>query len=291
MADFASVQLFVERARRTQPTFALTAENAGAIAQLCRLVAGSPLALELAAPWVEHFGVAEMVDILARGGFEFLASAAPEAQPRHRSLHTVFVTSWKLLQPSAQRTLAQISVFRGGFQRQALEAVTDATLADLQTLVSQSLLWRKGPGRYEMHDLLRQFAAAQLVTQEASTNIGQPSSAARHSLYYLTLAGTEMGKGPQAKAALALLQADVDNIRHAWRWAVANRYMVAIAAGWNGLLDFYLHKMLFTEAEEAFHSAVEMLHAAPLQALPDAVLLAGASWRRCRWPRRSFSTC
>ncbi len=261
VVNFPSVQLFVERARRTQPSFTMTDENAGAVAQLCRLVAGSPLALELAAPWVERFGVAEMVDILTRGGFEFLASAAPEIQPRHRSLHTVFVTSWNLLKPSAQRVLAQISVFRGSFHRQALLAVTEATLTDLQSLVSQSLLWHKGPGRYEMHDLLRQFAAAQLETMERTAPPDMATSAARHCVYYLTLVGTEMSRGPQASAALSMLQDDIDNIRHAWRWAVANHNVAALTAGWNGLLDFYLHKMLFTEAEEAFRSGVEMLPA------------------------------
>ncbi len=270
VANFASVRLFVEHARRTQPTFDLTAENAGAIARLCRLVAGNPLALELAAPWVAHFDVAEMVDILTRGGFEFLASMAPEVLPRHRSLGTVFVTSWNLLPPSAQRTLAQISVFRGGFHRQALLAVTDATIADLQSLVSQSLLWRQGPGRYELHDLLRQFAAAQLLAMEQSASTGQLSSAERHSLYYLTLVGTVVGKGAQTPNTLTTLQADIDNIRHAWQWAIANRDLEAIAAGWEGLADFYLHKMFFTEAEEAFRSGASMLQAEP-DAAPDAV--------------------
>ena len=207
-----------------------------------------------------------MVEILARGGFEFLASAAPTADPRHRSLHTVFVTSWNLLQPSAQRALAQMAVFRGGFHRDALLAVTDATLTDLQRLVSQSLLWHKGAGRYELHDLLRQFAAAQLETLESTTAgggsaSGGPASAARHCRYYLALVGAEMNRGPQATATLALLRDDIDNIRHAWRWAIANRDLAALAVGWRGLQDFYLHKMLFAEAEEAFRSSVELLQA------------------------------
>jgi predicted ATPase/DNA-binding SARP family transcriptional activator/tetratricopeptide (TPR) repeat protein len=289
VANFASVQLFVERARRTQPAFALTAENAGAVAQLCRLVDGSPLALELAAPWVDHFGVDEMVAILARGGFEFLTSAAPTADPRHRSLHTVFVTSWNLLHPSAQQTLAQLAVFRGGFHREALLAVTDATLTDLQRLVSQSLLWHKGSGRYEIHELLRQFAAAQLETLERTTASsgtasggsasggsasGGPVSAARHCRYYLALVGAEMNRGPQANAALALLQDDIDNIRHAWRWAIANHDLAALAVGWRGLQDFYLHKMLFAEAEEAFRSGGELLQALPTTTPAHQPLLA-----------------
>lgn len=263
IAGFAAVHLFVERAQRTQPAFALSPENAAAIAELCRLVAGSPLALELAAPWVEHFGADEMVDILAREGFEFLTSAAPDALPRHQSLHTVFATSWSLLAPTAQRTLARLSVFRGGAGRQALLAVTGATLADLQTLVGQSLLWRKGPGRYEMHDLLRQFAATQLAVMEQSSANDRPVSDERHAHYYLTLVGTIVGKGLQAKAVLAVLQEEIDNIRHAWRWAIAHRHEALLAAGRDGLLDYYMHKMLFTEAEEAFHSAAESLREQP----------------------------
>ncbi len=259
VAAFPSVQLFIERARRTQPTFALTAENAPAVAHLCRLVAGSPLALELAAPWVEHFGAAEMVEILERGGFEFLTSAAPDTLPRHRSLHTVFATSWNLLRPSAQRTLAQLSVFRGGFQRQALLAVTDATLADLQVLTSQSLVWRTGPGRYEIHDLLRQFAAAQLATLEESAAPGRPAAAARHSLYYLTRLGAAAGQGHHATQTWAQLAEEIDNIRQAWHRAVIYRDLAAIGAGWSGLAEFYLQRLLFTEAEEAFHSAVQMM--------------------------------
>lgn len=154
-----------------------------------------------------------MVDILARDGFEFLTSVAPDALPRHQSLHTVFATSWSLSGPTAQRTLARLSVFRGGAGRQALLAVTGATLADLQTLVGQSLLWRKGAGRYEMHDLLRQFAATQLAVMERSSANDRPVSDERHADYYLTLVGTIVGKGLQAKAVLAVLQEEIDNIR------------------------------------------------------------------------------
>src|SRR5205823_1191817 len=140
------------------------------------------LAIELAAAWVRMLPSADIADEIART-IHFLAASARDLPARHRSLRAVFDHSWNLLTEEERTILCMLSVFRGGFRREAAEWGAGATLPLLTALVDKSLLRRSGAGRYDMHELVRQYAAAHLEANPDQYNATRD----RHADYYLTL--------------------------------------------------------------------------------------------------------
>lgn len=253
-AAYASVVLFVERARQQQHTFAITPDNWAPLRHLCQLVAGNALALELAAAWVEHFSLAEMTALLETAMLDFLRSPQPDVSARHHSLRRIIETSWQLLPPDAQGMLAQLSLFRGSFHREAALSVTGSRVDVLVKLVNCSLLQQPGPGRYELHEMVRQFAAERL----AESADGGRQSAQTYAHFYLALAaGVE-----RTPERVAQVTAELANVRQAWQLAVEQGDVAGLAGAAVGLWNFYLQKGLFREAEEAFGRAIVAAQAA-----------------------------
>lgn len=156
LAACSASRLFVERARRLQPTFALTAGNAAAITQICRTVDGIPLALELAAGWSRLLPPAAIAQAIAQD-FGFLRSVWQDLPVRHQNLTAVFAHSCRLLTAPEQAALRQLVVFRGGFRTDAAQAVAGASLTLLGELVDKSWLRVSDGGRFDLHELIRQF--------------------------------------------------------------------------------------------------------------------------------------
>ncbi len=179
-----SAELFLQRARRAHVRFNATTEDYAAIVRICQLVDGMPLGIELAAAWVRTLTCDEIAREIERG-LDFLSTSTRDLPARHRSMRAVFDHSWRLLPENEQASLLRLSVFRGGFQREAAQTVAEATLPVLSTLVTKSLIRRSGTGRYDLHELIRQFAAEQLAERPAE----QTATQARHGHYYLTFFG------------------------------------------------------------------------------------------------------
>lgn len=252
---YASVALFVERARQRQHTFALSFDDSRALGHLCRLVAGNALALELAAAWVEHYSLPEMTARLEAGMLDFLQSPRPDTDDRHRSLRQVMETSWALLSEENQTVLAQLSHFRGSFPRVAALAVTENVLARLVELVNGSLVQQQKPGRYELHEMVRQFAQEQLALWPDR----EQQSAERHARFYLAL----VGRVERTPDQIQEVSEELANVRQAWNWAVEKRDVVGLAGASKGLWNFYLRKGLFQEAKDAFGRAISAVLATP----------------------------
>jgi predicted ATPase len=137
--EFDAVTLFIQRARRAYPRFVLNAENRPNVAHICRLVEGMPLAIELAATWMRVLSPVEIV-LEIENNLDFLTSSVRDLPERHRSMRVVFDYSWQMLSADEKLVLGKLSVFRGGFQRQAAEQVAGATLSILSTLVNWTTL-------------------------------------------------------------------------------------------------------------------------------------------------------
>lgn len=214
VADSSASRLFVERARRLQPAFTLTSDNAAAIAQLCRMVDGIPLAIELAAGWSRLLPPAAIAQAMAQD-IGFLSSAWQDLPARHQSLTAVFAHSWRLLTPPEQAVLCQLVVFRGGFDAAAAQAVAGAALTLLGELVDKSWLRVNDHGRFDFHELIRQFIVYQNGTPTAAV-------LARHGCYYGAFLQSQEPflYGPRQREVLTALLAEVENIRQGWRWAV-----------------------------------------------------------------------
>jgi hypothetical protein len=263
------VRLFLEGARRVQPGFELADDNMADVVRICRLVDGMPLAILLAAAWVEMLTpaeiVAELEEQMAGLGLDLLASDLRDAPERHTSVRAVFDHSWKLLTERERAVMRALAVFRGGFTRAAAQEVTGASLHALRALVKWSLLRRAPAGRYEMHELLRQYAAEKLAlsgTHEAQTRD-------RHAAYYAdALQGWAADlTGARQLAAIEEVRTDFDNVRAAWRWAVEGDRGSALddkRVEWldralDGLCLFYEWESYNDEGEAACRRAADRL--------------------------------
>lgn len=217
--DSPAAQLFIERARRIHPDFDPMAQET-ALARLCRLADGLPLALELAASWLRALDITDITAEIERG-LDFLAADWLDLPERQRSLLAVFEYSWQLLSPQEQKVYAQLSVFQDGFTAEAAQETTGVSLWLLAELVDKSLLRWEGDGRYRFHPLLHRFANSKL----AAIPDGLAGAKAAHARYFGQFARelTPVIFGGRVANALTRARPELDNLRLAWETAVANR--------------------------------------------------------------------
>jgi predicted ATPase/DNA-binding SARP family transcriptional activator len=218
-SSYAALRLFLQRARQTQPRFTPNEEEMAAIVRICQLSEGMPLALELAAAAVRQQSCAVLAAALEEGAAT-LAVALRDLPQRHRSIRAVFEHSWRLLSAAEQETFCAISVFRGGFLAEAAQEVAHATPLLLTALIDKSLLRRSETGRYDMHELVRQFAHEQLVASGAF-----PTVHAAYTQFFLKFsAEAESGmSGPKPSAWMARVEREIDNLRVVLHWLIAHR--------------------------------------------------------------------
>jgi predicted ATPase/DNA-binding SARP family transcriptional activator len=158
---YSATTLFVRAARQVRPDLLIDAATCAAVADICRLVEGLPLALVLLAAWVRVLPPTALVEELRRS-IDVVRAVRPGAVGEQLSLRSVLQRSWRGLQPEAREALARLAVFRGGFERHAAAEVAGANLDILSALADHSLLQVSAEGRYSWHELVRQFAAEQL---------------------------------------------------------------------------------------------------------------------------------
>jgi predicted ATPase len=216
LTENSAITLFRQSAQRADSRYTLTTEDKEHVVRICRLVGGMPLAIELAASWVRLLSCAEIAGEIERG-LDFLAVSLRNIPERHRSIQTVFNHTWHLLTPLEQQTLARLSVFRGGFTREAAQQVTQATLPLLSALVDKSLVRRIETNRYDLHELIRQYAYEQLAKSNEFEDAGN-----RHFAYFLALAEESRVKlrGSELILWINLLERDYDNFRCALQWSL-----------------------------------------------------------------------
>jgi predicted ATPase/Tfp pilus assembly protein PilF len=213
---YSAVQLFTQRAAQVQRRFVLAAGEARAVARICRLVEGLPLAIELAAATVRERACAEIATAIETN-LRSLVTPLRDVPERHRSMWAVFEHSWRQLSREQRRVLRRLSVFRGGFSEAAAAQVAGAAPDLLSTLIDKSLLRGNLAGRYDMHELLRQCAVQKL---RAAGELAQIQVA--HLDYFVQLAEAAEPHltGDQQAAWLDRLGDEYDNIRAALGWAL-----------------------------------------------------------------------
>jgi len=261
-----SVELFLQRARRAHVGFQATPDDYPAIIRICQLVGGMPLGIELAAAWVRTLACDEIAREIERG-LDFLSVSTRDLPARHRSMRAVFDHSWKLLTVEEQAALLRLAVFRGGFRRGAAEEVADATPAVLSTLVTKSLIRRSGDGRYDLHELIRQFAEEHFSERPAEE---QTTTRSRHGRYYLTYfdqADVRLRSSAQ-RETLTELTAEMDNFRAAWDWAVIQGEFALIEQCARCLAYFYDIRGWLHEGYDTLGLAITALETAHAQGLP-----------------------
>ncbi len=282
VADNDAVRLFFDRVQEHRAELSLTAQNASAVATICRLLDGLPLALELAAARAAVLSLPQLADRLddALG----VLAGGRRGPARQQTLRAALDWSFALLDPAEQCFLVRLAVFRGGWTLPAAEAVTglDAlappALEMLSRLVEKSLVQVDLTGdeaHYRLLEPVRQYAQQRLDASDDATAVR-----AQHADYYRQLAEVaESGlNGPEQTAWLSCLDREHDNLRAALDWLLAHEPAAALLMV--GYLDHYweLHAYL-TEGLAWMEKALASENTA---SLTRARVLAGAgtlAWR------------
>ena len=284
LLEFASVQLFLDRAQSGRPGFQMTRENAASIAALCHYLEGVPLAIELAAAYVPVMTPAQMLKKLSTR-LALPANRSKDAPARHASLRAMLDWSFALLEPSLQRVFARLSVFRGGWSLEAAEvlcadgqtepafaeqpshrfavlsspSMTSDAMEMLMQLRERSLLYTEDTSeetRFYMLETVREYAAEQLHRHPDNVG-GVPANASeehlthlRHSAFFRELAWKAEPHFIESEASVWLrrLHQEQENL---------------LAA-----LAFLLDESRFTDAPQKI----------PTHAV-DGLAMAGALWR------------
>jgi predicted ATPase/DNA-binding SARP family transcriptional activator len=215
---FSALQLFEQCAVRVQPGFKIIEENYRAIIGICNIVQGMPLAIELAASWIEIYSPDEILQEIVRS-LDFLKSDWRDLPDRQRSLRAVFDSSWSLLGKTTLPVIKALSVFRSSFTREAAQAVSGASAKTLLDLTHKSWIQRLSNGRYQIHELLRQFAFEKLENEKATFALVMKQYGDYYAAYAARL--WEDMKGANQQKAFFEIEAEFDNIYVGWSWLVS----------------------------------------------------------------------
>ncbi|MBN1424450.1 tetratricopeptide repeat protein [Candidatus Fermentibacteria bacterium] len=269
-----AIQLFLEHVRRLGAGAHVTKADMPDVVRICRMLDGVPLAIEQAASWVRTLTCAAIAGEIGRD-IDFLSTTTRDASRQHRSMRAVFDRSWRLLDDAHRRVLARVSVFAGGFRRDAAVAVAGLDLSMLAQMVDRSLIQRAGPHRYQMHNLLRSFLREKLAGLEA-----EPArTLAAHAGWYADfLSAEEKGIRAGDPETLARVDAESDNIAAAWEWGVRT--------GEPSLLEGLLDPLCLLISLRAWYHAGDRLcgdAARRLNALPSSEGLARLRARLMSW--------
>lgn len=281
LEDHSAVHLFRQVARRRDRAFALTEETWPAVARLCRLVEGMPLAIELAASLVPERACTQILATIehdldagnstnrqnSTATLDVLRTSMRDVPARHRSLRAVFASSWQRLSPREQRVFRRLAVFRGSFSGEAARAVAGASDEVLASLVDKSLVQEMQPGYYVLHALLRQYAEEKLaaVPDEAA------ATRERHSIYYGDLLHrmTAPLLGDCTTEAVAVIGREIGNVRLAWQHAAATGDAETIDRGLTALSRYYHIRASFQEAVETLERTAASLRTQRATSPPD----------------------
>lgn len=239
-----SVMLFMSGANRVSADFKLDEHTAPAVVKTIQLVQGMPLGIELAAGWLEMLPIDEIAQEIEKS-LDFLETDMRDMPERHRSIRAVFEYSWNLMSQEEKDAFKRLSLFRGGFERNAAHEVMATSLRTLTALVNKSVLYRQADGRYHVAKLLRQYAQEQF-----SKDPNAPQFYEAYVSYYATLIEQLRYKfdSKQGVKALQIVEDELPNLRHAWQIGMEQRLMPQLERMSTPLLSYYLARSMFAES-------------------------------------------
>lgn len=229
LTDYPAVALFVARAQSARPDFALTPQNARAVAEICLRLDGLPLALELAAARITVLPPQGILGFLQRR-LELLTAGPVDLPARQRTLGAAIGWSYDLLDSREQRLFRRLAVCAGGCSLEVADAVCNADrqlpniLDGLASLIDQSLLRQErrsdGEARFVMLETIREYGLERLAASGDDNSVQR-----QHASYFLALAerAEPEFQGPEQGGWLARLEAEHDNLRAALSWCVNER--------------------------------------------------------------------
>lgn len=252
-----SMTLFFERARQIRPGFSLRQEGK-AVARICRLVEGHPLAIELAAAWVHLRTPQSIAARIEQNGANLLRTTLRNVPERQRSIRAAIDHSWRLLTDDEQALFARLSVFPSSLDQKAAQAVAGATTAALASLAAKSIVrQRPDNDRFDLHELLRRYGAEKLARSPSQ----QAETRERHCHYFLDWLATKKEAVSSAGQSdvLSAIAAELPNINIAWHRAVHSGKLALLNRSEETLSRVYVMLGHFEEGLSSFETALAYL--------------------------------
>lgn len=259
-SGYEAIHLFEQRTRQILPRFNLTTELPH-VARICRLLEGLPPGIELTSAWVRDLPCETIAQQLAENPAQTV-SPLRDAPERHHSLYAAFRGSVNLLPAALQSLFTQLSVFHGSFDTTASENIAHATEENLRALAERSLLRQIAPNRWQLHNLLRQFAAETLQQNPQNWHSTQQN----HRAWYCNLlaqTGAQL-QSPQQPAALHTLTNEVENLCAAWQNACEQGDVENLSRAAQPLAWFYEIRAWYSEGAQTMQRATESIQTLPL---------------------------
>ncbi len=241
-----AVQLFLARAKQE---FAPTEQEQ--ILEICRLLQGIPLAIELAVPQLQNHSLPALLTTLQQN-MDALYNSNPDLPERQRSIRAVFLHSWKLLNSTERQALRRMAIFKNGANRQALLAIGDVTLSHIATLIDKSFVERAGQQRYTIHPLILEYSLEELEKESEFEQIQT-----KHAHFYLDETAKEMPhiRGAEAARIMQKIETDFDNLQTAWAWALENKDYSRVSGVFD-MVVFFEHRSWLLQGIQFFEDAL-----------------------------------
>ena len=251
---YEAVNLFVQRAKRAKSNFYLEEENYQTVIEICSLVEGAPLALELATIWIRAVPLKEIAKEI-RQNLSTFNDAKRNVSTRHQSSHAVLEQSWRLLNEKERSVAKKLSVFRGGFTREAASFVAEAALPNLVSLVDKSLITLTTDARYEYHPMVNQFFQERLSEQPNDEH----QAKSRHAEYAFDVLTKHCLLGENSLTNLRLIETEMSNILAAWHYAIKNNQLHLYTYP-EDLVLYFDRKVQYDLGIKTYDSALQSQH-------------------------------
>jgi DNA-binding SARP family transcriptional activator/predicted ATPase len=213
--SYGAIQLFINSARHVDHDFKIDPFNQKPIVEICKLAGGMPLAIELAASWVDMLDCNDILREI-QNSLDFLATESRSLPQRQRSLRAVFEYTWQRLAAEEQNNLSCLSIFKGPFTLDAAQKIAGTSIHDLRGLMNKALLRRPENLIFDIHELIRQFAHQKLDENTLKTLRDS------YMTYYGQFAQDQIPdfQTERQPFALYLYDRSIENMAQAWQWAL-----------------------------------------------------------------------
>ena len=277
LSRYESVALFLQHARAANPAFELDEENAPSVAEICIKLDGLPLAIELAAARSRMFKPRLLLEKL-NNRLDLLTGGARDLPQRQRTVRSAIEWSYDLLEPAEKTLFARLGVFKGGWTYEAAEAVcndglTLDVLTGLESLLDKSLIrqvdGRNSGTRFAMLETIREYAFEKLARSDELFFIQRRQAEFMEQFLQKVLNALN---GPDEATWFSQLDDDLDNVRLAVEWCLANVHLsMVFTAGrlyqyWNQRTNYrepfrWLERGLAVETDIAPLEKAQVLNA------------------------------
>lgn len=253
---YSALELFTVAARRVKPDFKLSWDLKPLVTEICRMVEGAPLAIELAASWLQTFSVDQIYHETS-SSFNFLGTISGDIPERHQSLSRVIEYSMSLLSVEERHVLEALSCFRGKFDAEAAKSVAGASLQILDSLLNKSLIRRNIENQYDIHEVTRQYANSKL--QKDTDRYERIRKL--HSEYFSDLLHSLESRlrNRRRKETINELSGMLENLRAAWEWAVDNGRIDIIGKCLKCFNSLYVNRGWYRSCDQLFSMTLEKL--------------------------------